>query len=505
MDGTDETNIGGQTLSATYDLVSDDAGKAVKVKVSYIDLDTFPETITSDATAIVNGPATGASSIQGILEKDQTLTADTVGIADANGPDSPTYSYQWVRVDGMTDADISGATSDTYTLTQMDVGKSIKLKVSFTDSDSFAESVTSAATGTVVLENATRRLIWLATMTVGETTIQELGFDRASGTGNLSPDAFTHGANTYTFNHLSWWNPTGDQVIEIRISPPLTTDAIQNWVFGDHTGLSQDRVTVDSVDHDATRTKLEWESLNPSNFADWSTGTTHTVVLAESLNVAATGMPEITGTAQAGEALTADMSGITDPNGTRSPHKIAYQWLRVDSSDNETNIGDLTNNNTYTPVPADVGKTIKVKVKFRDLDGFSEGPFTSDATSVVLGAGNPGVTVDRSTLTVNEGLTDTYEIVLNNQPTGDVVVNITPSGGLTVEPASLTFTTTSWDTAQTITVTAPEDTGNADDETATITHAVDASSAGRVPGRHGRRPGGDRIRQDRLHHGGAVQ
>ena len=85
--------------------------------------------------------------------------------------------------------------------------------------------------------------------------------------------------------------------------------------------------------------------------------------------------------------------------------------------------------------------------------------------------------MDRSTLTVNEGLTATYNVVLNNQPTADVVINITPGGDLTVDHTSLTFTTTNWDTAQTVTVTAPEDTGNSDDETATITHAVDASSA----------------------------
>ena len=477
MDGMDETNIDGAT-SATYELVTDDAGKTIKVKVSYTDADTFPESITSDATTIVNAPATGAPSIQGILQKDQILTADTVGIADANGPDSPTYAYQWVRVDGMTEADIPGATSDTYTLTQDDVGKRIKLKVSFTDSDSFAESVTSAATGTVVAENATRKLLWLATMTVGESG-GLLGFDSVAGYGQLSPSSFEHSSTTYTVTDFDYW--LDGQSVSFDVSPSLAVVDIGNWTLSPDTGTTRTLFRfAASLSHDDEGTSVYIEILSTLRYEAWSAGADHTVTLAEAFNLAASGTPTITGTAQAGEALTADVSGITDPNGDRAPHEIAYQWLRVDSSDNETNIG--TDSSNYTPVPADVGKTIKIRIHFTDRDGFSEGPLTSVATSVVLGAGTTGVTVGRSTLTVDEGLTDTYTVVLNNQPTADVVINITPGGGPTVDKTSLTFTTTNWDTAQTVTVTAPEDTGNTDDETATITHAVDASSAAEYQG-----------------------
>ena len=45
-------------------------------------------------------------------------------------------------------------------------------------------------------------------------------------------------------------------------------------------------------------------------------------------NVAATGQPTISGTAQVGENLSAGVSGISDGNGLTSP-TYSYQWLRA--------------------------------------------------------------------------------------------------------------------------------------------------------------------------------
>ncbi len=50
-----------------------------------------------------NNPATGAPTISGFAQVGNTLTAATSGISDADGLTSPTYSYQWIRVDGTTD------------------------------------------------------------------------------------------------------------------------------------------------------------------------------------------------------------------------------------------------------------------------------------------------------------------------------------------------------------------------------------------------------------------
>ena len=80
---------------------------------------------------------------------DETLTADTSGISDADGLTNVSYSYQWIRNDGTNDADIGGQTGSTYTLVSADEGKTIKVRVSFTDDAGNEETLTSAATAAV--------------------------------------------------------------------------------------------------------------------------------------------------------------------------------------------------------------------------------------------------------------------------------------------------------------------------------------------------------------------
>ena len=75
----------------------------------------------------------------------ETLTAETSGIADDDGLDNVSFSYQW-QAD---DVDLPGATSSTYTLADSDDDKAISVKVSFTDDAGNAETLTSAATAAV--------------------------------------------------------------------------------------------------------------------------------------------------------------------------------------------------------------------------------------------------------------------------------------------------------------------------------------------------------------------
>ena len=89
-----------------------------------------------------------------------------------------------------------------------------------------------------------------------------------------------------------------------------------------------------------------------------------------------------------------------------------------------------------------------------------------------------GATVSETTLTVTEGGSATYTVRLNTQPTSDVVIGVTKSGSpdVTVSPATLTFTTANWSTAQTVRVSAAQD-ADAVNDAASITHAVVAASS----------------------------
>ena len=103
-----------------------------------------------------NQDATGRPVILASAEGAGILFADTEGIADGNGLPivivsdyvTFTWSYQWIRVDGMTETNV-GANSASYQPVEADVGKLIKVKVSFTDGDNFSETVTSLPFGPV--------------------------------------------------------------------------------------------------------------------------------------------------------------------------------------------------------------------------------------------------------------------------------------------------------------------------------------------------------------------
>ena len=146
----DDADISGAT-NATYTLADTDEGKAIKVQVGFTDDAGNEETLTSAATdavsaaAAANSPATGAPTITGTAQVGQTLTADTSGIADANGLSNVQYEYQWLA----DDADIAGATGLTYTLTDSEESKAITVQVSFTDDAGNEETLTSAATAAV--------------------------------------------------------------------------------------------------------------------------------------------------------------------------------------------------------------------------------------------------------------------------------------------------------------------------------------------------------------------
>ena len=90
-----------------------------------------------------NSAATGKPTISGIPRVGATLTAAGGDIADTNGLTNATFTYQWIRVVGGNESDITNATGTTYLLTADDFDKQIKVSVSFTDDDGYSESRTS--------------------------------------------------------------------------------------------------------------------------------------------------------------------------------------------------------------------------------------------------------------------------------------------------------------------------------------------------------------------------
>ena len=101
-------------------------------------------------------------------------------------------------------------------------------------------------------------------------------------------------------------------------------------------------------------------------------------------NVAATGQPAISGTAQVGETLTAGTAGIADDNGL-SNAAFTYQWIRT--ADGASTDIPGASSSTYLLTEADLDHTITVQVDFND-DACHAASITSNATGAVTNPPN---------------------------------------------------------------------------------------------------------------------
>ena len=109
-----------------------------------------------------------------------------------------------------------------------------------------------------------------------------------------------------------------------------------------------------------------------------------TATVTGTVNMPPTGVPTISGTAQVGQTLRANTSGISDADGLTNV-SYSYQWL----ADNNEIIGATSS--TYTLRASDNGKVITVRATFTDDEG-SEQTLTSAATAAVTGV--QGTTVN---------------------------------------------------------------------------------------------------------------
>ena len=348
--------------SPTFKLTPGTEGLAIKVKVYYTDDRGHTETLISEATETViaaepNSEPTGLPTIDGTPQVGETLTTDTSAIEDADGLTNVSYRYQWVSSKSVIDADtgvsyilaieIPDQAGSTYTLAPADVGWTFEVKVSFTDDAGNEESLTSAATVAVAAKpntEATGAPTISGTPQVGETLTADVsGIEDADGLTNVS----------YRYQ----WLAGGSEIDDATSSSYLLTASEQGQAI-------QVKVTfTDDADNQESLTSAE------------------TLAVAAKPNAAATGEPTISGTPQVDETLTAGTSAISDEDGLDNV-SYQYQWLRDDAD-----IAGQTSS-TYELVPADEGKTIKVRVTFRDDAGNAES-LISGATTAVLARSVP--------------------------------------------------------------------------------------------------------------------
>ena len=97
---------------------------------------------------LLNELPKGGLLINGVIKEQEILTV-TNNLSDVDGLGA--ISYKWLA----NDIDISGATGSTYTLTQSEVGKIIRVIASYTDNKGFQNTRESSATSEIVHMNHT--------------------------------------------------------------------------------------------------------------------------------------------------------------------------------------------------------------------------------------------------------------------------------------------------------------------------------------------------------------
>ena len=245
---------------------------------------------------------------------------------------------------------------------------------------------------------------------------------------------------------------------------------------------------------------------------DWATAQTVTVSAAEDSDTAndtvslthsaASTDSDYNGIAIAGVEVTVndnDTAQVTEVRVVPGNAQLVVDWKAVDnatgykvqwkSGAQDYNTGDRqatvtpgsTTSHTIGSLANGTEYTVRV---IATRTGANDGPPSAEVADTPTMPIGPGVTVSATTLTVTEGTSATYTVVLDTQPTGPVTVTPSRSSGdadVTVSGA-LTFTPLTWSAPQTVTVTAGQD-ADGDDDAAVIGHAVGgADYAGETAG-----------------------
>ena len=507
-------SITGATAN-TYTLTQAEVGKTITVVAGYTDLRGTAETKTSSATsavANVNDLPTGAVTITGTVSQGQTLTAGNT-LADADG--LGTISYQW-QANG---AAITGATANTYTLTQAQVGKTITVVAKYTDALGTAESKTSSATSAVAnvndLPTGTVSITGTArqgqTLTAGNTLADVDGLGSISYQWRANGAAITGAsARTYTLTQaevgktITVLAAYTDQLGAAESKASSATSAVANIndlptgaVTITGTATQGQTLTVGNTlaDADGLGTiSYQWRAngaaiagatANSYTLTQAQVGKTITVLAAytdllgaaeskassattavANVNDLPSGEVTITGTLKQGQTLTV-ANTLADADGLGVIH---YQWQA-----NGVAISGATAD-TYTLTLAEVGKTISAVAGYTDLLGTAESVSSASTSSVV--PNKPSFIITKNDLSTNEdGDIAKISVQLATAPTRDVSITFTSSDLTegTVTNPTLTFNSSNWSKAQTFTVTGQNDYLNDGNQPYFINAAVTSS------------------------------
>ena len=436
--------------AATVTITDDDtAGVTVSESALSIDeggsgsytvkLDTEP---TDDVTVAVAGHADTDITLSGA-----TLTNDTLTFTSENWD-----TAQTVTVSAAQDDDAASDAAVTLTHTVRGTGEYAgvtagSVTVTIVEKDTAVLSVNNAEAaedgGNVVF-----------TVSISAASGSEVTVDYATsdGTATAGQD-YTGTTGTLTF--------AANSVASQTISVPVTDDAVDEEEEETFTlTLSNAQgASLSGGGETLTATGIITDDDDPAVTASFGQSA-YSVAEGSTVEVTVTlsADPEREVTVQLshdpqGGAGSADYSGV--------PENLVFQK------------GDTEKSFSFTAAADDIDDDGEsVALGFGTMpDGVTAG---ATATATITDDDAAGVTVSETALSIDEGATGSYTVALDTEPTDDVTVAVAGHAGtdISLDKTSLTFTASTWDTAQTVTVTAGEDNDAASDAAVTLTHTA---------------------------------
>ena len=418
----DET--AGVTVSATSLAVTEDSTNTYTVV-----LDTQP---TANVAVTVNDPTDNTD----VTANPARLTFTT----------SNWDTAQTVTVSAAPDDDTSDETATvTHTVSGGDYGSVTADDVVVTVTDNSVQGITVSLSSLTITEGSTSTYtVELDTIPTGTVTV---GIASSSGADvTTSPSSLSFTATTWSTAQTVTVTAVDDKIDEDAETVNLTHSASG----GDYGSVTAVTVAV-TVDDNDTRSV----TVTPTSLT---------------INEGGTGTYSVKLGTQPTAEVTVTVNDPTNTDVTADPATLTF------TTSNWATAQTVTVSAAEDGDASDDTATVTHTFGGGDYASFA----ASNVTVTVTDDDTPGVTVSPTSLTIGEGNTDTYNVELNTQPSGDVMVAITSNNtDVTVSSSSLTFTTTTWDTAQTVMVTAGSDADAADDK-ATLTHNPSGADYGSV-------------------------
>ena len=424
------------TVSFEFDTYSVDEGGTVdyKVKLS-ADPERFviiPITVSEDGatSADYSAPPPNASFFPGETEVIFTFTA-TQDTVDDDG-ESVKLGFDTSLLDRVSE----GTTNETTVSINDDDVPSVQ--VSF-ESDTYSVTEGSTVTVKVKLSADPERQV-IITVTASE----QGGADTSDYSGVPVDVTFESGETEQTFTFTAEQDTVDDdnESVRLRFDSNLPDQVSE--------GLTNNEATVSVDDDDVPSVEVSFE------LATYSVNEGSTVEVKVKLSADPERQVII-------PITTNEQDGASSNDYSPMPDNVTFQ-----SGETEVILDFIATSDSLN----DDGESVKLSFGSQLPDQVDPG--TPDETTISINDDDgASVKVTPTSLTITEGSSQGYTVVLTSQPTANVTITVTPPSNpdVSVNKTTLTFTDSTWDDEQTVTVSAAHDT-DALAETATITHSA---------------------------------